>query len=235
MPSNIKGGKTISIIIPVFNERLTIAEILKRTINASVLDYKKEIIVVDDGSNDGTEKILENLKEKFHFILLKHSQNLGKGAGIKTGLEQVTGDWVLIQDADLEYNPDDYPKLLGALSEKSPVIYGSRNLEKQKRGYWPYVLGAKFLNFLVNLLFGSKLTDVYTGYKLFPASLIKEISLTSRGFEFEIEITLKVLKKGIVIKEIPIHYYPRKFSEGKKIRCRDGLIGLWTVIKYWLK
>lgn len=225
----------LSIIIPVFNEAKTIEEMIGRVVKAPSLNFEKEIIIVDDYSNDGTEKILENIKKRYGFSLFRHNKNFGKGAAIKTGLEGVTGDWVLIQDADLEYDPGDYSKLLGALNENSPVIYGSRNLKNQKKGYWHYVLGAKFLNFLLNLLFGSRLTDAYTGYKIFPVSLMKSIFLDSRGFEFEMEVTAKILKKGIGIKEIPINYYPRKFSQGKKIRFRDGLIGIWTIIKYRLK
>ncbi len=202
---------------------------------ASTLGYEKEIIVVDDGSSDGTGKLLENLKEKYNFILLSHSQNLGKGAAVRTGLGKVSGDLVLIQDADLEYDPYDYQRLIEAFDDKTSVVYGSRNINPEKRGYFHYVLGVKFLTFLTNFFFNSQLTDVYTGYKLFPANLIKSIPLESKGFEIEVEITAKILKKGIAIKEVPIHYYPRKFSQGKKIRLFDGLIGIWTIVKYWLK
>jgi len=232
---NRSFNKEISIIIPVFNEKGTIEEILKRVTRAPLLNYKKEIIVVDDGSTDSTKNLLKKLNEKFNFMLLEHSKNLGKGAAIKTALKKVTGNFVLIQDADLEYNPRDYQKLLNAVDKDHRVIYGSRNVESRERGYFHYSLGAKILTFLTNLLFGSKLTDVYTCYKLFPSSLIKKLPLASNGFEFEAEITAKILKKGIAIKEIPIHYYPRKFREGKKIRFLDGLKGVWAIIKYWLK
>lgn len=225
----------LSIIVPVFNEARTIEEAIKRVSEAPTLGFEKEIIAVDDGSSDGSEKILEDIKEKYGFLLLRHYKNCGKGAAIKTGLEQATGDWILIQDADFEYDPKDYPRLLGGLSENSPVVYGSRNLKKQKMGYWHYVLGVKFLNFLLNLLFGSRLTDAYTCYKVFSTSLIKSLSLTSQGFEFEAEVTAKILKKGVKIKEVPIHYYPRNFSQGKKIRFIDGFIAIWTIIKYWIK
>ena len=225
--------KKLSIIVPVFNERETIEKIIKRVIVAPVFDYQKEIIVVDDGSNDGTEKILKKLKENFNFILLPHYENSGKGAAIKTGLKQATGNLVLIQDADLQYDPDDYQKLLMAFDDKTmPVVYGSRNLGKAKRGYFLYYLGGKLLTTFLNLLFGSNLTDINTGYKLFRADLIKNINLQSSGFEFCEEITAKILKAGYSIKEVPIHYYPRKFSEGKKIRSLDGLIAIWTIIKY---
>jgi len=222
----------LSIIIPVFNEKNTIEEILKRVISAPTFDYKKEIIVVDDGSNDGTEKLLKNLNKKFNFILLKHAKNSGKGFAIKTGLEKASGDLVLIQDADLEYDPKDYQALLRAFGKDSPVVYGSRNLGKAKRGYFLYSLGGRSLTFFLNLIFGSKLTDINTGYKLFRTDILKKINLKSHGFEFCEEVTAKVLKSGYPIKEVAIHYYPRKFSEGKKLRFRDGLIGFWTILKY---
>ncbi|MDI6603376.1 MAG: glycosyltransferase family 2 protein [Patescibacteria group bacterium] len=227
--------KKLSIIIPVFNEKETVREIIRLVIAAPILNYEKEIIVIDDGSTDGTEKILKSLKEKNGFLLLQHPKNLGKGAAIKTGLKKVTGDFVLIQDADLEYDPNDYQNLLNALDENSPVVYGSRNLGKGKRGYLFYLLGGRFLTAFLNIMFGSNLTDVNTGYKLFRADIIKNINLESNGFEFCEEVTAKILKSGYPIKEIPIHYYPRKFSEGKKIRFWDGLIGFWTIIKYWRK
>jgi len=225
----------LSIIIPTFNEKTTIEEILKRVIRAPVLDYQKEIIIVDDGSTDGTTDILKNLREELDFIYIKHPKNSGKGAAIKTALKEVTGDLALIQDADLEYNPDDYQNLLEAFNQSGSVVYGSRNINPQKKSYFHYFLGVKFLTFLTNLLFKAKLTDVYTCYKLFPASLIKSIPLNSQGFEFEAEITTKILKRGVKIKEIPIDYQPRKFSQGKKIHFQDGLFGLGTIIKYWIK
>ena len=227
--------KKLSIIIPVFNEKGTVEEIIKRAIAAPVINYEKEIIVVDDGSTDGAEKILKSLKEKHNFLLLCHPKNLGKGAAIKTGLKKVTGDFVLIQDADLEYEPNDYQDLLSALDQNSPVVYGSRNLGKTKRGYFFFFLGGRFLTAFLNIMFGSNLTDINTGYKLFRTDIIKNINLESNGFEFCEEVTAKILKSGYSIKEIPIHYYPRKFSEGKKIQFWDGLIALLVIIKYRIK
>lgn len=225
----------LSIIIPVFNEAKTIAEVIKRVIAVPVFDWEKEIIVVDDGSNDGTEKILKNLQKKYNFLLLRHSENLGKGAAIKTGLKKVKGDFVLIQDADLEYDPNDYQILLAALDKNSPVVYGSRILGKTKRGNLLYYLGGRFLTLFFNFLFGSKLTDINTGYKLFRTDVLKNINLESNGFEFCEEVTAKILKFGYSIKEVPIHYYPRGHSQGKKIRVKDGLIALLTIIKYRIK
>lgn len=227
--------KKLSIIIPVFNEGKTIEEIIKRVTKAPTPQYEKEIIVVDDGSNDGTEKILKNLAEKFHFIFLQHSKNFGKGSAIKTALKKATGDFILIQDADLEYDPSDYQNLLSALNQNFPIVYGSRNLGKAKRGYFLYFLGGRLLTALLNTMFGSNLTDVTTCYKLFRSDILKKIDLRANGFEFCEEVTIKILKSGYSIKEIPIHYYPRKFSEGKKIRFFHGLIGIWTIIKYRIK
>lgn len=227
------GNRILSIIIPVFNEKATVEEIIKRVMVAPALQYGKEIIVVDDGSSDGTGKMLENLREKSNFILLQHPKNLGKGAAIKTALKRATGDTVIIQDADLEYDPMDWPRLLKELDEpRTMVVYGSRNISPDKRGYPHHVLGINFLTFLANVLLGSRLTDVYTCYKLFRSSLIKTIPFESRGFEFEAEITARILKRGIAIKEVPIHYCPRRFKDGKKIRLLDGFIGIWTIIKY---
>jgi len=222
----------LSIIIPAYNEKETIEELLKRVFKAPSLDYQKEVIVVDDASKDGTRELLDNLKNRFNFILLRHSKNKGKGGAIKTALEKVTGDFVLIQDADLEYDPEDYPALLEAIDKEYQVIYGSRNLGKAERGYLLFALAGKSLTFLFNLLYGAKITDINTGYKLFRINIIKNLGLKADGFEFCEEVTARVLRKGYKIKEVPIHYYPRKFSEGKKISFKDGLVAIWTIIKY---
>ncbi|MFH1461095.1 MAG: glycosyltransferase family 2 protein [Patescibacteria group bacterium] len=227
--------KKLSIIIPVLNEETTLVQILKQVYQAPSLDFEKEIIVVDDGSTDRSGVILENLKDKYQLIVLRHQQNLGKGEAVQTGLAAATGEAIIIQDADLEYQPEDWPKLLKKLESGQPeigAVYGSRNINPERRGYFRYVLGVWFLTLINNLLFGAKLTDVYTCYKLFPANLIKSIPLESDGFEIEAEITAKILKKGYQIKEVPISYYPRKFQQGKKIRFRDGLKGLKTMIKW---
>lgn len=227
--------KKLSIIIPVLNEELTLEKVLEKVNQAPVLNYQKEIIVVNDGSIDRTQEILESLKDKFNLIILKHKKNRGKGRALRTGLKKTTGQAVIIQDADLEYNPNDYQNLLNAFERTNSIVYGSRNISPKRRGYSHYVAGVWFLTLVNNLLFGSKLTDVYTCYKLFPTDLINSLNLESKGFEIEAEVTAKVLKKGYDIKEVAVSYNPRKFNEGKKIRFRDGLKGLWMMIKCRVK
>ncbi|MBI4359260.1 MAG: glycosyltransferase family 2 protein [Candidatus Nealsonbacteria bacterium] len=225
----------LSIIIPVFNEEKTITQVLERVLNQEIGDWEKEIIVVDDDSSDGTARKLEPFFDRVR--VFKHAQNRGKGAALQTGLGAAGGEAIIVQDADLEYDPADWGTLLRILAENPELaaVYGSRELSPERRGYFPYVLGVRFLTFLINLFFGSRLTDAYTGYKLFRAEAIKSINLKSRGFEIEAEITVKLLKGGFQIKEAPIHYRPRSFTEGKKIHARDGLRGLLTILEGWLK
>lgn len=224
--------RKLSIIIPAFNEEKTIARVIKRVADQNLGMWQKEIIVVDDGSTDKTEEEIKKLEiEKL--IFLHHKQNYGKGTAIKTALGHVTGDAVIIQDADLEYDPKDIPKLLEALeTSKSGVVYGSRELHPKRRGYPHYVLGVRILTALVNLRFGSHLTDAYTGYKLFRTDVLKSLNIKSTGFELEMELTVKLLRKNIKIKEVAINYTPRHFSEGKKIRLKDAIIGLIILFKY---
>jgi len=225
-------GKKVSIIIPFFNEEKSLAESLARTFKASALDYEKEYVVIDDGSSDGSLSILNSLRPKYDFILLKQEENAGKGAAVRAGFKKANGDIVLIQDADLEYDPNQWQLLLKEFDDPGvSVVFGSRNIHPKRRGYWHYVFGVKLLTMLTNRLYGSKLTDVYTCYKAFRKSVLDELDLKADGFEIEAEITVKLLKKGIAIKETPINYFPRKFSEGKKIKLQDGLKGFWTIVK----
>jgi len=226
----------LSIIIPVFNEKDTILEVLKRAeeTNLEEKGFKKEIVIVDDGSNDGTKEILEKLNKKYKIIY--HSKNQGKGKAIKTGLNEVSGDFVIIQDADLEYHPKDYERLIQPILEKKAlVVYGSRwldpkNFHPYKFFYW----GGLFLTFLTNFLYGQKLTDILTGYKLFKTEVLKRIDLENSKFEFCCEVTAKISKKGIKIFEVPISYFPRQ-KKLKKIKIFDGLKMIFVLLKYKFK
>lgn len=226
----------LSIIIPVLNEEKTVGTVLEKINELVIPEWEKEIIVVDDGSQDSTNAQIQNAEFQFkipNLTILSHAASRGKGAAIKTALESVTGNYVIIQDADLEYDPLDIPLLLQKIKEGAQVVYGSRNLHPDRSGYIHYVWGAAFLTWLVNFLCRGKLTDVYTGYKVIPSSLLRELKLESRGFEFEAEVSVKILKKKTKIAEAPIRYYPRKFSEGKKIKFVDGLKGLASIIKFY--
>ncbi len=228
---------SLSIIIPVFNEKDTILEILKRIEKFEPLGkkIKKEIIIVDDGSTDGTSEILNGLGEGYKIIY--HSKNQGKEEAIKTGLNYVTSDYTVIQDADLECHPRDYARLLQPVFEKkSLVVYGSRWLNP--KNYHPYKIfywGGLFLTFLTNILYGQKLTDVLTCYKLFKTKLLKEINLEHSRFEFGCEVTAKISKKGIKIYEVPIDYFPRIKEGFKKVKLKDGLKMIFVLLSYKFK
>jgi dolichol-phosphate mannosyltransferase len=227
----------LSVIIPVFNEKGTISELLGKV---KSVDVEKEIVIVDDGSTDGTRGILEAVAGcrmpdagKNEIKIIYHEKNQGKGVAIRTGLKNITGDIVIIQDADLEYDPQDYPKLIEPiLSGKAKAVYGSRILGKGRRSYWSFYIGGKFLSFLTNLLYDAKITDEPTCYKVFQADVIKNINLKCSRFEFCPEVTAKLRKKGYKIYEVPISYEPRSLEEGKKINWKDGFEAIWTLIKY---
>jgi len=221
----------LSIVIPVFNEEKTILEILKRVEAVELPDLEKEIIIVDDCSTDGSKEILKTLENKYH--ILYHTSNQGKGAALRTSFQQVKGDFLIIQDADLEYNPQEYLRLLKPIIQnKTDIVYGSRNLKDNPRFKKSYYWGVKFISWLTNILYGSNLTDVYTCYKVFKTPLLRSLDLVSNGFEFEEEVTIKALKKKYRILEVSINYFPRSVKEGKKINWRDGIKAILTIIKY---
>ncbi len=234
----------LSIIIPVYNEAETIAQIIERVQNVELDGVEKEIIVVNDGSTDGTDKVLGAIATHWPtdvvylppLKIVHHGCNQGKGAAIRTALEHVTGDVIITQDADLEYNPQEYPRLLAPFADPTvEVVYGSRNLHTNPRSSLSFYWGGLLLSWLANLLYGSHITDEPTGYKLFRADLFRSLDLESDGFEFCPEATSKVLLRGIEIHEVPISYRPRAFREGKKINWRDGIQAIWTLFKYRLQ
>lgn len=225
--------KKISILIPVFNELNTLEIILKKVEEASFCGLEKEIILIDDYSTDGTRDILEKLKDKYK--ILYHEKNMGKGAALRTGFEHVTGDITVIQDADLEYDPADYEALIQMLLDnKADVVYGSRFLNTKPAGsiMLTHLLGNKLLTLITNLLYNTTLTDMETCYKAFKTEFIKDIKIKSNRFDFEPEITAKILKKGARLYELPISYYGREFSEGKKITWKDGVHAIAALVKF---
>ncbi len=220
----------LSVIIPVYNEAATIQEILQQ-VRAVGLAY--EIIIVDDGSTDRTRELLKAEENQPGTVVIYHDRNQGKGAAVRTGFDRATGEILLIQDADLEYDPRDYPALLRPIEEgRVKVVYGSRFLGPRKAMLFWHMLGNKALTLLTNILYNTILSDMETCYKVFKADAIKGIPLRSRRFEFEPEITAKVLKRGHRIFEVPISYYGREYNEGKKITWREGPKAIWTLIKY---
>jgi len=223
--------KKLSIIIPVYNEVHTIDEILRRVIQTPLAGWDKQILVVDDGSTDGTKKKLSKWEKKVSVIYKK--KNEGKGSAITIGLQKSIGDIVIFQDADLEYDPKDYPVLLVPFENpKVNVVYGSRFLGPHLSTMYVYALGNKFVTLVGNILYNSNITDMETGYKAFRKDVLSGMTLVSKRFDMEPEITAKILMKGYQIYEVPISYYGRKFSEGKKLTWRDGIVAFWTLIKY---
>lgn len=233
--SNGRPIRRLSILIPVYNEVRTVGEIIRR-IRAVELPYERELIVVDDGSTDGTREFLEDEAARSHdLVLLCHRENRGKGAAIRTALAVASGDVLIIQDADLEYDPRDYPRLLRPILEgRSQVVYGSRFLGEHKAMYFWHWIGNRFLTLLTNMLYDTTLTDMETGYKVFTAEVARSLHLRSDRWGFDPEITAKILKRGYRIYEVPISYNGREYWEGKKISWRDGLTVLRTLIRYRL-
>ena len=225
----------LSIIMPCYNEKDTVAEIVSLVKQSPV--GEKEIILVDDGSSDGTTDIIRKEVEKEVDRVIYHPKNLGKGAAIRSALQYVTGDVVVIQDADLEYDPREYPKLLAPIQDgKADVVYGSRFLGEGPHRvhlFWHYV-GNKFLTILSNMFTNLNLTDMETCYKTFRAPILKNITLKERGFGVEPEITAKIAKQNCRVYEVGVSYYGRSYSEGKKINWKDGLKAVYFIIRYGL-
>ena len=237
----------LSIIMPVYNEIGTIAEILKRVRavrlsvpvgygpdNGTLVEFEREIVAVDDGSTDGTRKILRVLEEETDVVVIYHERNQGKGGAVRTGLQRASGDVMLIQDADLEYDPRDYPALLQPIVEgRSQVVYGSRfRGGPTKAMFFWHMMGNRFLTLVTNILYNTILSDMETCYKVFTREVAEQLDLRAPGWGFDPEITAQILKRGYRIYEVPISYTGREFEEGKKINWRDGLTVLWTLLKY---
>ena len=225
--------RKLSVVVPVFNERNTLVEILRRMRAVELPDsIEREIIVVDDGSDDGTRDVLKQLGDSTVRIIM-HERNRGKGAAVRTGVANATGEYVLVQDADLEYDPEDWPKLLNpVLRGRTRVVYGSRFTGERRNMLFLHWIGNRFLSFVTNVLYNTTLSDMETCYKVLDRRLFDDLSLSADRFDIEPEITAKILKRGIRIYEVPISYAGREFDEGKKITWRDGFAALWTLVKY---
>jgi glycosyltransferase involved in cell wall biosynthesis len=221
----------LSVIIPVYNEVKNINEILKRV---QAQNLANEIVVVDDGSTDGTRALLRELDGKNKVRIILHERNQGKGAAVVTGFKAAKGDILLIQDADLEYDPRDFPQILRPIEEGiADVVYGSRFLGGARRVamFW-HMLANKLLTAMTNILYDTILTDMETGYKAFRRDVIEGMTIHARRFDFEPEVTAKVLKRHYRIFEVPITFNPRDYSEGKKIKLKDAFSAVWTLLKY---
>jgi glycosyltransferase involved in cell wall biosynthesis len=231
--AGIKGTLTdplLSVVMPVYNEHETIEGMIARVL--AVPGIRIELIVVDDGSKDGTSEILRNLQARYRFKLLQ-KPNGGKGSALRLGFKEVTGDLVVIQDADTEYSPEEFPDLIELICQgRADVVYGSRFLGRHRVFLFTHYLGNLFLTFLTNVLYNTMLTDMETCYKAMRVEVLRSFTLDSDGFGIEPELTAKIFKRGYRVYEVPITYDGRGYDEGKKITWRDGVVALWVLLKY---
>ena len=231
--SRLKGQLTdplLSVVMPCYNERATIEEIIRRV---QAVPIRTELIVVDDGSTDGTREILGTLAEKHGFKLILQPQNGGKGAALRRGFQEVTGDLVVIQDADLEYSPEEFPQLIELICQgRADVVYGSRFLGRHRVFLFTHYAGNRFLTLVTNVLYNTMLTDMETCYKVMRTEVLRSMTLDSSGFGIEPELTAKIFKRHYRVYEVPITYDGRGYEEGKKITWRDGFVALWVLLKY---
>jgi glycosyltransferase involved in cell wall biosynthesis len=220
----------LSVVMPAFNEKATIEEIVRRVL---AVPLRTQLIVVDDGSTDGTRDILGRLQAELGFTLLLQPRNMGKGAALRRGFDAVNGDLVVIQDADLEYSPEEFPTLIELIREgRADVVYGSRFLGRHRVFLFTHYVGNRFLTLLTNILYNTMLSDMETCYKVMRTEVLRSMTLRSDGFGIEPELTAKIFKRGYRVYEVPITYDGRGYDEGKKIGWRDGVVALWVLIKY---
>lgn len=231
--ARIKGrlvDPLLSVVMPCYNERATIEEIIRRVVAVPI---RTELIVVDDGSNDGTRDILTDLARELPFKLILQPTNAGKGAALRRGFQDVTGDLVVIQDADLEYSPEEFPELIALICDgRADVVFGSRFLGRHRVFMFSHYLGNRLVTLMTNVLYNTMLSDMETCYKVMRTEVLRSMTLDSNGFGIEPEMTAKIFKRNYRVYEVPITYDGRGYDEGKKITWRDGIVAMWVLMKY---